>query len=199
MPKLRSLALKSSLCASICGSAVLGALPTRPTFASSLPKADAEHSSVSLGSAPSLAVDFAITPEWTLGAAGGFPILYDGLTNGLGFLRYDVRSSYLLLEKDKLYIRAIGGLFGDINLRTDVERELSPYGIEAGIAVAYHFNAYFIGRVNIVAGIAFPSSTGLGLFAPSGGIEFAFRPYDNFEMIAGFNGNSDLLSVRYIF
>lgn len=168
-------------------------------LASSMPKADAEQSSVSLGSAPSLAFDVALTPELMVGAAAGIPLLYGGLSEGLGFVRYDLRTSYLLLEKDKLYIRAVGGLFGDVNLRTDVQRELSPFGVEAGIAVAYHFNAYFIGRVNIVAGIAFPSSTGLGLFAPSGGIEFAFRPNANFEAIAGFNGNSDLLSLRYLF
>lgn len=163
--------------------------------ASSLPKADADRSSISLGSAPSLAVDIAINPSWMVGAAAGIPLLYDGL----GFLRYDVRTSYLLLQKENLYIRAIGGTFGDINLRAGVERELSPFGIEAGITVAYHFNEYFIGRVNIVAGIGFPRSTGLGLFAPSGGIELAFRPTENIEAIAGFNGNSDLLSLRYLF
>ena len=163
--------------------------------ASSLPKADADRSSVSLGSAPSVAIDIAMTPQFMLGAAAGIPLLYDGL----GFMRYNLRSSYLLLQKENLYIRAIGGFFGDINLRSEVERELSPFGVEAGIAVAYHFNEYFIGRVNIVAGIGFPSSTGLGLFAPSGGIEFAFRPTENIEAIAGFNGNSDLLSLRYIF
>ncbi len=170
-------------------------LSTGQALASSLPKADADRSSVSLGSAPSMAVDVAITPELMVGAAAGIPLLYDGL----GFLRYDVRSSYALLEKDGLFIRAIGGVFGDINLRTSVERELSPVGIEAGIGVAYHFNEQFIGRVNIVAGIAFPRSTGFGLFAPSGGIEVAYRPQENLELIAGFNGNSDLLSVRYLF
>jgi hypothetical protein len=163
--------------------------------ASSLPKADADRSSISLGSAPSLALDIAINPSWMVGAAAGIPLLYDGI----GFLRYDLRTSYLLLQKENLYIRAIGGTFGDINLRTSVERELSPFGIEAGIAIAYHFNEYFIGRVNIVAGIGFPRSTGLGLFAPSGGIELAFKPTENIEAIVGFNGNSDLLSVRYLF
>lgn len=178
---------------------LLGCGVVSPVQASSMPKADAEQSSVSLGSAPSLAIDVALSPDLMLGAAVGLPLLYGGLSEGLGFLRYDLRSSYLLLEKDKLFIRAVGGFFGDVNLRTDVQRELSPFGVEAGIAVAYHFNDYFIGRVNIVAGIAFPSSTGLGLFAPSGGIEFAFRPNANFEAIAGFNGNSDLLSLRYLF
>ena len=132
----------------------LCALPLNAT-ASSLPKADAERSSVSIGSAPSLAVDVAITPHLMVGGAAGIPLLYDGL----GFLRYDLRTSYLLLQKENLYIRAIGGTFGDINLRTEVERELSPFGIEAGIAVAYHFNEHFIGRVNIVAGIGFPKSS----------------------------------------
>lgn len=164
-------------------------------MASSLPKGDADRSSISIGSAPSLSVDVALNPQLMVGASAGIPLLYDGL----GFLRYDVRTSYLLLHKESLYIRAIGGAFGDINLRTEVERELSPFGIEAGIAVAYHFSPSFIGRVNIVAGIGFPRSTGLGLFAPSGGIEVAFRPTENTEWIAGFNGNSDLLSFRYLF
>lgn len=171
---------------------LLAALPAQ---ASSLPKADLQGHAVSLGTAPSLGLEFSLTPNWAIGSSAALPFFY----GNFGFIRYQLHSSAELLHRDNLYIRGIVGVFGDIDLLQRQDLQLSPVGLEAGIGLAYRFNELFTGRLNMVAGIGFPYSTGWGLFPPGGGIEFAFHPFPEFEASIGFNGNGDILAIRYLF
>lgn len=175
--------------------AVLMTSLTAPALASSLPRADQNGQTLSLGSAPSLAADFSLTPQWAAGFSLAMPFYY----GSFGFLRYDLRSSYVLLEKDALTLRGIAGFYGDVNTQSQSTLQLAPFGIQAGIGLSYRFNEFFTGRLNIAAGISFPRATGLGLFPPIGGLELAFRPYQNFEASVGFNGNGDILAISYLF
>lgn len=188
--------IKPFIVAGIFASCLSFSLMTPLAQASSLPKADQNgQNSLSLGTAPSLAIDFSFSPHWTAGASVAMPFYY----GSFGFLRYDVRTSYTLLNNEGLTIRGVAGVFGDVDLQQRSDLLLAPIGLEAGIALAYQINQWFTGRVNIVAGIGFPRSSGWGLFPPAGGIELAFRPYDNFEATVGFNGNGDILSIRYLY
>lgn len=164
--------------------------------ASSMPKADLKGKhSISLGSAPSLGLEFSLSPKWALGAAVGMPLFYEVS----GFLRYNFYSSYTFLEADALTVRGLVGAFGDVDLYQRADVQLSNFGVEAGIAVAYQINQWVTARANVVPGLAFPYSTGFGLFTPSGGVEVAYRPFDNFEATLGLNGNGDIFALRYLF
>lgn len=163
--------------------------------ASSMPKADQRTHSLSIGTAPSIAVDLIASPELNIGLSGAMP-LYG---KSYGFVRYDLHSSYLLLQQGTLIVRGLVGVFGDINLPYGNQTQASPFGLETGISLAYDINQWFTTRLNIVAGINFPKANLTGLFAPSGGIEVAFRPVEHFEATLGLNGNGDILAIRYLF
>lgn len=166
-----------------------------PAAASSMPKADLSGNTLSMGSAPSLALDMSLTPQWALGFSTAMPFYY----GAFGFLRYDVRSTYALLQTDSLTVRGVFGVFGDLDPWQRETLQLSPIGLEAGMSLAYRMHPLVMLRVNFVAGIGFPRSTGWGLFPPGGGIELAFKPFEQFEVTAGFNGNGDIFAVRYLF
>ncbi|MEZ0369683.1 MAG: hypothetical protein ACAI44_11415, partial [Candidatus Sericytochromatia bacterium] len=151
--------------------------------------------SISLGTAPSLALDFAFTPEASVGLALAMPFYF----GSFGFVRYDLRAGYTLLHQGPLTVRGLVGFYGDVAVIGDQSIQLAPFGFEAGLGLSYRFLSWFTGRLNIAAGIGFPRSTGLGLFPPIGGIELAFQPYQHFEASVGFNGNGDILSLRYLF
>lgn len=166
-----------------------------PATASSLPKADQTTHSISLGTAPSLAAEFAFGPQ----VSGGLSLAMPFYLGSFGFVRYDLHGGYTFLRSGGLTVRGLVGVFGDVDVMNRPELKLSPFGLEAGLALSYRFYSWFTGRVNIAAGIGFPRSTGLGLFPPIGGIELAFQPYEHFEASVGFNGNGDILAVRYLF
>lgn len=174
---------------------VLIGLATAPAQASSLPKADQVSHSLSLGTAPSLAAEFALNPKASLGASLASPF-YLGT---FGSLRYDLHGGYTLIQQGSFMVRGLVGVFGDVDPLNRPELKLSPFGIEAGLALSYRFYSWFTGRLNIAAGIGFPRSSGLGVFPPIGGIELAFQPYQHFEASVGFNGNGDILALRYLF
>lgn len=161
--------------------------------ASTLPKADLKRHFISLGSAPSIGGEISLSPEWAIGASTAFPIFY----SNFGFLRYGAHTSYQVLQADQLTIRLLAGVFGDLNTPLGQELQLSPIGVQAGLIGAYQFNQWFTGRINFVAGIGFPRSTGFGLFPPGGGLELAFHPFPQFEACLGFNGNGDIVSLRF--
>ena len=186
---------KLFIVAGILASFVSLSVFSAPAQASSLPKADQRGHSFSLGTAPSLAAEFSLSPQWAMGASMAMPFYY----GSFGFIRYDLRTSYTLLQNSGLTLRGIAGIFGDVDTQQRQDLILAPIGIEAGIGLSYQINEWFTGRVNIVAGIGFPRSSGWGLFPPAGGIEIGFRPYDNFEATVGFNGNGDILSIRYLY
>ncbi len=166
-----------------------------PISASSMPKADQHSHSLSIGTAPSLALDFNVSPDLSIGLSGAMP-LYG---KAYGFIRYDLHSTYLLLKQDTLFVRGLVGVFGDVNLPFGNQSQASPFGLETGISLAYDINQWFTARLNIVAGINFPKANLTGLFAPAGGIEVAFRPFEQFEATLGLNGNGDILAIRYLF
>ncbi|MGV3524762.1 MAG: hypothetical protein ACO1RX_11070 [Candidatus Sericytochromatia bacterium] len=166
-----------------------------PAQASSLPKADLSRSSVALGTGPSLALDLALTPTWSLGGTLAMPLFY----SLPGVVRYDLRTTALLFEQQGLSLRGVFGGFGSLDPYQRPDTQLSPFGVEAGLAVSYQISDWVTARLNVVGGIGFPYSLGFGLFPPAGGIELAFRPFDYFEATVGFNGNGDILSARYLF
>jgi len=171
-------------------------LVCKPSSASSMPKADLQgKSSLALGSAPSFATELSLNSKWSFGGSVAMPLFYE--VNG--FVRYNLHTSYTLLEADALIVRGLIGAFGDIDYLNRPEIKLSPAGLQAGIAVAYRVNQWVTARANFVPGIGFPFSTGFGLFPPAGGVEVSFQPFLNFEASLGLNGNGDILALRYIF
>lgn len=160
-----------------------------------MPKADISGHYIALGSAPALGGEFVLNQNLSMGASAALPILY----SNFGFVRYDLHGTFKVLQEDRLTLRLLGGVFGDLNTPLGQELQLSPVGIQAGLIGAYRFNEMFTGRINFVAGIGFPRSTGFGLFPPGGGVEVAFHPRPEFELCLGFNGNGDILSLRYNF
>lgn len=182
---------KISLAALLLGLSGASVLPAQ---ASSLPKADQYTHSVSLGTAPSIALNFAISPELAAGGSLAMPVYLGDL-----YLRYDLHGSYMLLQQGELTVRGVAGVFGDLNVFNQTANLRAPFGIEAGLALSYRFFSWFTGRINIATGIGLPQSAGLGLLPPIGGIELAFQPYEHFEASVGFNGNGDILALRYLF
>ncbi len=166
-----------------------------PLWASSLPKADLDRHTISLGTAPSLSGEFVVNSKWGLGLSAATPFFY----GDFGFVRYSLDTSYQIFRNDNLYLRGIVGVFGDLDPLQRSGLSLSPFGIQGGIGLAYGFSPEWTGRLNFVAGIAFPKSTGWGLFPPAGGIELAYHPVNHYEVSIGFNGNGDILALRYLF
>ncbi|MGE3727215.1 MAG: hypothetical protein AB7I41_16775 [Candidatus Sericytochromatia bacterium] len=130
-----------------------------------------------------------------LGGSAALPFFY----GAFGFTRYDAHLSYRLIQSENLSVAAILGVFGDINTSQRTDLKLSPFGIQAGVGIAYKINELFTARVNIVPGLGFPNSTGWGLFPPAGGVEVAYHPLPQLEVSVGFNGNSDILGFNYSF
>lgn len=166
-----------------------------PAQASTLPGADIQKLRLGLGTAPGAAIQIPLTDNLNLGGSGAMPFFY----GAFGFTRYDAHLSYRMIQTDTLSVAAILGVFGDINTSQRTDLKLSPFGIEAGVAIAYKINEFFTARVNIVPGLGFPNSTGWGLFPPAGGIEVAYHPLPHLEITAGFNGNSDIFGFNYSF
>jgi len=187
MLKLKTLGLISLLSLTCFWSA--------PAMASSLPKADLDRHSISLGSAPSLSGQFVFSSKWGLNLSAATPFYY----GSFGFVRYSLDTNYQFYRNDKLYLRGILGVFGDVDPLQRPDLELSSFGIQGGVGLAYRFTPEWTGRLNFVAGIAFPKSTGWGLFPPGGGIEVAYHPSNHYEVSLGFNGNGDILAIRYLF
>jgi hypothetical protein len=163
--------------------------------ASTLPISDFTHLRLGLGSGPGLSVQVPVLENLSLGGSFAQPLIY----GNFGFTRYDAHLNFRLLQNETLSVSAILGVFGDVNTSQREGLKLSPFGIEAGVAIAYRINELFTARVNIVPGLAFPNSTGWGLFPPAGGIEVAYHPFPHLEFTAGFNGNVDILGCNYTF
>lgn len=167
-----------------------------PAFASSMPKADLRgKNSITLGSAPSLAMELSLNNNWAFGGSIAAPILFEVK----GFVRYSLHTSYTFLETDSFVVRGLIGTFGDLDYLQRSDLQLPPIGIQAGIEMSYQINQWVIARANFVPGIGIPQSKGYGLFPPAGGVEAAFRPFNNFEASLGLNGNGDILALRYLF
>jgi hypothetical protein len=165
--------------------------------ASTLPKIDVPSSSLSLGSAPALALDLALSPQGTLGASFAAPFYYG---SNFGITRYDIRYMHRFVSQDRFFVGGIVGIYGDVDFFRNSGLPLSALGLELGIAIAYRFTDELTGRVNIVPGIGFlQSNGGFGLFPPAGGLELAWRFSPSLEGTLGLNGNGDIAGLRLIF
>lgn len=178
-----------------CSCALAFAVGMTPALASSLPKADQYSHSISIGTAPSLAAEFAFSPDQAVGLSLASPFYY----GSFGFVRYDLHGGFTLVRQNALTVRGLVGIFGDIEAVPRADLDLAPIGIQAALGLSYRFFSWFTGRINIGVGIGFPRSAGLGLLPPVSGIELAFQPYQHFEASVGFNGNGDILALRYLF
>jgi hypothetical protein len=171
--------------------------------ASSLPVADAEKWVVSVGSGPSLALEFPLFERIRLGSSVGTPFYYG---SHFGITTYDLRLQFPLLNQDGFMISIVAGLFGQVNLSSQSLKDpLSPIGLEMGACFAYLFSEQLRLRLNLVPGFDFvlpPENAGLygwTFLAPASGFEVAWRFTPQFEASLGFNGNGDILSLSGLF
>jgi len=164
-----------------------------PAMASSLPVAEADHTSISIGLGPSVSFDANIAPRLLLGGSLGLPFLVSGSSFG----RYDVRLDYKFLQTGAFSLSGIFGVWGSVNF---VNPSLSHWaGLELGVGLAYHFTPQLTGRLNIVPGFGFPLGTGVAdFYPPAGGFELAYRFTPTFEGSIGYNGQGDILGLRFL-
>ena len=164
-----------------------------PALASSLPVAEADRTSISIGFGPSVAFDANIAPHMLLGGSIGLPFLVSGTESG----RYDVRVTYEFLQQGAFSLAGIFGVWGSVNFVTP---SFSRWvGLELGVGLAYRFTPQLTGRLNIVPGFGFPFGAGFrDFYPPAGGFELAYRFTPGFEGSLGYNGQGDILGLRFL-
>ena len=153
---------------------------------------------VGIGIGPSASIDWRFAPGMSLGVSSAVTV-WD--PSAFGVIRYDLRGMYLLRDggATNVTISAVAGLWGDTSfLRQPVEGW--PFGIEGGIALASPFLPQLIGRVNFVAGYQFfssPLGVNPGYFPPAAGLELAYYPSPDLELTIGYNGQGDIVGLRW--
>jgi hypothetical protein len=172
---------------------LLGGIALMPASASTMPKAEADRSSISIGLGPSISFDANVAPHMLLGASVGLPFL----VSGSNFGRYDVRLTYEFLQQGAFSLAGIFGIWGNVNFVTP---SVSRYiGLELGVGLAYRFTPQLTGRLNIVPGFSFPFGTGFtDFYPPAGGFELAYRFNPSFEGTIGYNGQGDIIGLRFL-
>ena len=184
------------LTATAISSAALMTPFTPSAEASTLPKAEANRSAIAIGFGPSVSFDAVIAPRLTLGGSLGLPFLVEGTNQVTG--RYDVRLAYKFLQEGRLSVTGIVGVWGNANF-DDFSR--SRYaGLELGIGLAYRFNNKLTGRLNLVPGFTFPVRFNRvsDYYPPAGGFELAYRFSPSVEGTLGYNGQGDILGLRFL-
>ncbi len=168
-------------------------LPTFSATASTMPKPEVDRSSISLGLGPSFSIDGKIGPATSLGGSLGLPFLVEGGNSG----RYDIRVTHRFLSQNRFTLSGIFGVWG--NLRFDRPERSRYAGLELGVGLAYQFTPQLAGRLNIVPGIAFPFGSGriVDYYPPAGGFELAYRFNNGLEGTLGYNGQGDILGLRF--
>ena len=163
--------------------------------ASTLPKAEANRSSISLGFGPSFSYDAVIAPRLTLGGSLGLPFLVEGTNNVTG--RYDVRLTYKFMQQGPFSLSGIFGVWG--NARFDDLSRSRYAGLELGVGMAYRFTNQLTGRLNLVPGFSFFGQGRVtDYYPPAGGFELAYRFTPGFEGTLGYNGQGDILGLRFL-
>jgi len=165
-----------------------------PAAASTMPKAEADRSSIAIGLGPSVSYDALIAPNLTLGGSLGLPFLISGSSSG----RYDVRANYKFFQQGAFSLSGIFGVWGNANFNAP---SLSRYvGLELGVGLSYRFTPQLTGRVNVVPGFSFPFGSGrfVDYYPPAGGFELAYRFNPGFEGSIGYNGQGDVLGLRFL-
>jgi hypothetical protein len=171
---------------------------TLPSFASTMPDADITQK-IGIGTGPSVSIDFKLNPKTSLGFSLGSPF-YKGLfVTG----NYDLRLLYKFIDQNKFALSGLIGLAGDQPFVQN--RDGSPFGIEAGIAMSYQFSSQFSGRLNVVGGLPLFRYGNFGTFgfynylAPASGIELGYKFNKNIEGTIGVNGQGDVLGLNIMF
>lgn len=186
--------MKKILLSALAFSLVVGG-SILPAAASTMPKAEADRSSVVIGLGPSLSFDANLAPNMLLGASVGLPFLVSGF-NGVP-ARYDVRLTYEFLQQGGFSLAGIFGIWG--NVRFDNPSISRWVGLELGVGLAYKFTPQLTGRLNIVPGFGFPFGTGVAdFYPPASGFELAYRFNSNFEGSIGYNGQGDIIGLRFL-
>ena len=161
--------------------------------ASTMPKAEVDRSSISIGLGPSFSIDSKLGPATSLGGSLGLPFLVEGGNSG----RYDIRVTHRFLRQGAFSLSGIFGVWG--NLRFDRPERSRYLGLELGVGMAYAFTPQLTGRLNIVPGFAFPFGEGrfTDFYPPAGGFELAYRFNSGIEGTIGYNGQGDILGLRF--
>ena len=164
--------------------------------ASTMPKAETDHASLVIALGPSFSYDALIAPRMTLGFSLGLPFLLEGTKNISG--RYDVRLNYKFLQEGPFSLSGILGVWG--SSRFDDFSKSRWAGLELGVGMAYRFTPKLTGRLNIVPGLAYPFGPGkfTDYYAPAGGAELAYRFTPTLEGTIGYNGQGDVLGLRFL-
>lgn len=167
---------------------------TLPVNASSLPDADISQK-VSIGTGPSVSLDFKLSSHSSLGVSLGAPLYRGIFTTG----RYDARFLYKFVDQNKFALSGLVGVTGDPDLKFNFNNSL--VGVEAGVALSYAFLPRLIGRLNIVGtapffGFGRPIYT---FISPSSGIELGYKFTNNIEGTIGGNGQGDFLGLNIYF
>jgi hypothetical protein len=164
--------------------------------ASTMPKAEVDHSAFVFALGPSLAFDFKLAPQVSLGASLGLPFLVEGFNNGVNS-RYDVRVVYRFLQQGGFSLSGIFGVWGSANFsNTTLSRWV---GLELGLGLAYKFTPQLTGRLNIAGGYNFFGSR-LGFsdfYPPASGFELGYKFSPSLEGTLGYNGQGDILGLRW--
>lgn len=177
--------------AALCAVAVMQ--PLGAANASTMPKAEVDRSSVSIGLGPSVSLDSKIGPVTSLGGSLGLPFLVDGGVSG----RYDIRLTHKFLQQNRFSLSGIFGVWG--NARFDEPSRSRYVGLELGLGLAYQFTPQLTGRLNLVPGLTFPFGPGrvVDYYPPAGGFELAYRFNSGLEGTLGYNGQGDILGLRF--
>lgn len=173
---------------------VIAALqPLSQAKASTMPKAEVDRSSISVGFGPSVSLESKIGPMTSLGGSLGLPFLVDGGVSG----RYDLRLTHRFLQQNHFSLSGIFGVWG--NARFDDPSRSRYVGLELGVGLAYQFTPQLAGRLNLVPGLTFPFGPGrvVDYYAPAGGFELAYRFNSGLEGTLGYNGQGDVLGLRF--
>ena len=178
-----------------------------PATASTMPKAEANQSSFAIGVGPSAALDLSPKEGTTIGLSAGLPFLVNGWSDTTS--RYDLRMMLDIFSDEpashgdgyysRFFLSALLGVWGDTNYRNlGASRWL---GLEAGLAFAWRMTANLTARVNLVPGYNFfggaNSLVFQNFFPPAAGAEIGWRVTQNFEATLGYNGQGDILGLRF--
>ena len=166
-----------------------------PSYASSLPDPEIGQK-FSIGTGPSLSVDFKLNNRVSLGASVGTPFYRGIFLSG----RYDARLLYKFVDQNRFALSGILGVAGDPAFAPNIIG--SPVGVEAGLGLSYKFLPQLTGRLNLVGSVPFAGYANydfLRFVAPSSGIELAYRFNKTFELTLGANGQGDVLGLNLYF
>lgn len=182
------------------GAALLATAALSPKAeASSMPKADEATMSGSIALGPSAGGDKFISDKISIGGSIAYPVSRTGFNFGITPAGYEGRVMYRILQEGDFSLNALVGAYGSVNPAAIGSSNF--LNVEAGVAMAYKITPELTARVNIVPGINvlnFGGAFGLNNAAPSSGAEIAYKFSPTMEGTLGWNGNWDVLGLRFL-